>query len=358
MNDVILFLTSPRTKEREQMSLTNLRQLKKLGKDIIVLSTCSNIDPEYYDLATMVVFDFYNGIVSKGYYKKSDSYPIPYIKPTATFYYVVKSPPYKIYTNTHFLSVFGNTKNLIKLAYSLNYKNFLYVEDDHYFSDFGLTKMAEYFSELNNTNTDAIYFENTWDTEFNKCKVIHSYFWLGKSEYFNESILHKLPERIEDLECRFPYSGDYESFLYYVFYSYVHNKNNVKFESVKERGFSFLFGEDSKINQVYSYCNISDDSRLNILYANKPNFYKLILDYKDFYYMDKEVFNIQVLINDVLHFGTDLRLKQTFNAFDLQLDLTKPTTIKVIYDSEIVKEFKNITHDDVLKNGVWAYSWT
>jgi hypothetical protein len=35
MSDVILFLTSPKTKEREQMSLENLRQLSKLGKDIV-----------------------------------------------------------------------------------------------------------------------------------------------------------------------------------------------------------------------------------------------------------------------------------------------------------------------------------
>ena len=33
MNDVILFLTSPRTPERESLSLINLRQLAKLGKD-------------------------------------------------------------------------------------------------------------------------------------------------------------------------------------------------------------------------------------------------------------------------------------------------------------------------------------
>jgi len=39
MKDVILFLTSPSNEEKKQSSLTNLRQLKKLNKDIIILST-------------------------------------------------------------------------------------------------------------------------------------------------------------------------------------------------------------------------------------------------------------------------------------------------------------------------------
>ena len=46
MKDVILFLTSPTTEYKKQISLNNLRQLKKLNKDIIILSTSSLVDQE------------------------------------------------------------------------------------------------------------------------------------------------------------------------------------------------------------------------------------------------------------------------------------------------------------------------
>ena len=77
MHDVILFLTSPSTPEREKLSFNNLERLKLLGKDIIVLSTSPNISEKYYDLAKLVIFDFYNGKIDKNLYKKANEYPIP-----------------------------------------------------------------------------------------------------------------------------------------------------------------------------------------------------------------------------------------------------------------------------------------
>lgn len=353
MNDVILYLTSPSTQERENMSLTNLRQLKKLGKDIIVLSTSKNISLEYYELANMVIIDSYNGTIYKDYYKKSDSYPQPYVKATATFYYGRTIPYYKVYANTHFLSLYRNTKNLIKLAYSLNYENFLFVEDDHYFSDTGLNKLLGYFDDVNINKRDALYFSNTWDNFYNRSSVIHSYFWFGNSSYFNESILHKFPENNEELDCNHPYTGDYESFLYNVMYKTTHNKNNIKFESVKEGGFKSIFGEDSKINQVYSYMNISDVARINMLYDNTSNYYKLILNYTEFDDLNDKT-NLQVFIDGILYFGINLVLKGQINIIDLQLNLEKPINMKVLFDSKLIKEFEDLTKEEVIKNGVWG----
>jgi len=351
MNDVILFLTSPRTPERESMSLENLRQLAKLGKDIIVLSTVGNINEEYYKLAKMVVFDFFQAKIDKFFYKKANTYSIPYLKPYGAFYYSSSAPNYLIYTDTHFLSVYRNTKNLIKLAYALNYKNFFYVEDDHYFSDIGLDKINEYFLRIQHNSINALFFTNMWDGLV-KSQVTHSYFWFGNSAYFNESILHKFPENYDELESQFPYTCDYETFLYNATYLYVHNKTNVVLESIKEGGFAAIFGSDSKINQIFSHYNISDDSRINILQYKQQNLYKLILNFKKFDLPD-ELFHVKVYVNDELLVGVPIRLKESQHVIDLNLKLDDKPNIKIMFNSQVVKEFKSLTKDIVAKNGSW-----
>lgn len=349
MNDVILFLTSPRTPEREAISLQNLRQLHKLGKDIIVMSTVPNINEEYYKLSTMVVFDFFQGKISKFFYKKANTYPIPYLKPYGAYYYSYSDPKYLIYTDTHFLSVFRNTKNLIKLAYSLNYKNFFYVEDDHYFSDDGLSKLNEYFLRVNHNSLNAVYFTNVWEG-LSKTSVIHPHFWFGNSAYFNESILNRFPENYDELESQFPQTCDYETFLYNTVYLPIHNKTNVHLESVKEGGFDAIFGSDTKINQIFSHFNISDDSRINII--PYKNLYKLILNFSKFDLPDG-VTHVKVYVNDELLVGVRLNLKESLNTIDLNLKLEDKPNIKIEFDSKVVKEFKNLTKDSVANNGSW-----
>jgi hypothetical protein len=351
MTDVILFLTSPTTPEREQMSLTNLRRLKMLGKDIILMSTVPNINEEFYDLANLVVFDFFKGKIDKILYKKANDYPTPFTKPYGSYFYKFTNPEFTIYTNTNFLSVFRNTKNLIKLAYSLNYKHFFYVEDDHYFSDQGLQKLNEYFSRINTEMLNAIYFTNKWIT-LSSGDVIHSHFWFGYCDYFNESILHKLPENHDELESQFPISCDYETFLYNTLYRYTYNKQNVLLESVKNEGFESIFGSDSKINQIFSHFNIKDDSRINIIPYNKLNLYKVILNFRKFEMEDKFTY-IKLYKNDELICGVKLRLKECINTIDVNLNLDTPTDLKVAFDDVIVKEFKGLTKDSVINNGKW-----
>lgn len=354
MSDVILFLTSPSTPQREQLSLNNLERLKLLGRDIIVLSTSPNISQKYYDLATMVVFDFYKGKISKDVYKKANEYSVPYVKPYGSFFYMFTMPNFTIYTNSHFLSVFRNTKNLIHLAKALHYENFLFVEDDHYFSDQGLNKLNEYFAKLNNESLNAIYFTNIWDIN-TKTSVIHPHFWFGNCNYFIESIVSKLPENYDEIESQFPTSCDYETFMYNVFYETTHNKHNVYLESIRNRGFESIFGSDTITNQVYSHLNISDDSRITILSYNKPNLYKLLLNFRVFKAdgINESPTYVKVFKNDELMTGVKLSLKENVNTIDLNLNLDEQPTIKVTFDDVIVKEFKNLTKDNVIKNGKW-----
>lgn len=354
MSDVILFLTSPSSPDREQLSLANLERLKLLGKDIIVLSTCPNISQRYYDLATLVVFDFYKGNVNKNLYKKANEYSVPYIKPYGSFFYRFTCPTYTIYTDTHFLSVLRNTKNMIQLAYALNYINFLFIEDDHYFSDQGLSKLNEYFLKLNTESLNAIYFTNVWDIN-TKTNVIHPHFWFGNCEYFLESIVNKLPETRDDLESNFPLSCDYETCIHDIFYQSTYNKQNVYMESIRNRGFESIFGSDTITNQIYSHLNVSDDSRITLLPYNKPNIYKLILNYRLFKApgIKDEPTDVKVFKNDELISDVKLSLKENINVIDLFLNLDENLSIKIMYDNKVVKEFKNLTKDKVIKNGRW-----
>lgn len=354
MNDVILFLTSPSTPKREELSLNNLKRLKLLGKDIIVLSTIPNISQEFNDLATLVVYDFYNGKIDKNLYKKANEYAIPYAKPYGSFFYLFTLPTFTIYTNSHFLSVFRNTKNLIHLAHALHYKNFLFVEDDHYFSDQGLNKLNEYFLKINNESLNAIYFTNIWNIN-TKTNVMHPHFWFGNCEYFIESIVNRLPENRDELESQFPVSCDYETLMYFIFYEYTHNKHNIYMESVRDRGFQSIFGTDTIINQVYSHHNISDDSRITILQHTNPNLYKLILNYRVFLTdgISESTTNVKVFKNNVLIANNDFLLKDNVNTIDLDLNLDEQPSIKVMFNDVVVKEFKNLTKDIIIKNGRW-----
>jgi hypothetical protein len=247
--------------------------------------------------------------------------------------------------------VFRNTKNLIKLAYSLNYKNFFYVEDDHYFSETGLSKLNEYFTMVEKNCLNALYFTNVWEG-VPKTTVTHPHFWFGYTTYFNESILHKFPENYDELESQFPYTCDYETFMYYTTYLSVYNKTSVHLESVKDRGFESLFGSDSKINQIFSHHNKSDDSRINILYHKNKNLYKLIMNYQKFDKLDETTY-VSVFVNDELFIGLNLKLKQSLNILDLNLKLDKQINIKVMFNSEVVKEFKDLTKDSIENNGSW-----
>jgi len=351
MSEVILFLTSPKTKEREQMSLKNLRQLTKLGKDIIVLSTAGNINEEFFKLSKLVVFDFYDGKINKFVYKKSREYPVPCGGAFGSFFYSCSNPPYVIYTDTHFLSVFRNTKNLIKLALSLKYSNFFYVEDDHYFSDTGINKLSEYFTKMNAENLNAIYFGNTW-TGMCTNPVIHSYFWFGNTLYFNESILDRIPETQEELESTYPDSIDYETYLYEVFYLNTYNISNIYFEDVKNGGFATIFGSDTNLNQIYSHNSIIDNSRSIFMFEKTTNILSFFINLQNLKF-DKDHIILEIHRNDILIFWGKLSTSHLFYALDFDLKLSEKPNIRITFNSILTKEYKSMSEDDVRKNGWW-----
>jgi len=337
MKDVILFLTSPTTEYKKQISLNNLRQLKKLNKDIIILSTSSLVDQEFYDIATYVIVDENKNIIHKRLYNKQMGYSQPYRSAKSVFHYEIKNDynlNIVIYQKTNYLNVYKNTKNLISFAIALEYDQFFFVEDDHYFSDTGINQIQTYFNNIKSLN--AIYFSNKW------ChNIIRSHFWFGNCRYFQESILNKFPEDIDEIDSNYPYFSYYELFLYTQMYHTTHNKNGVIFESFDDKPFDLLFGNDSQLNQNCTEECLNSDLRCNIVYDyrySQPTF---------LFVNNNTQSHIVVYKNNVVYI--DELIKQGNNQWIIK-PISIDGEIKVELNDSIIKTF-NLTSEEVLLNG-------
>lgn len=340
MNDVILFLTSANDSNRKELTLKNLHQLSKLNKDIIILSTTANVDPRFYSLSKCVIIDENKNTISKSLYKKIESYHIPAYTPKNVICNYVKytNKKIKLQSETNYLNVFKNTKNLMSYAIAQGYDNFLYIEDDHYFSDYGINTLNNFFNQIQHLN--AIYFTETWAN-----KLIRSHFWFGKCKYFEESILNKFPETIEDIDSIYPYFTLYELFLYVKMYERVYNKDRIKMVSFNDDGFNKLFGNDSVLNQVNFLVNIKDDVNCNIIYdytSNTPSLFFNFLDTQ----LDNQDVHFELYKNDILIYERLINTKlEKTTLYPISID----GTIKVKLNS--IEKVFNLSLKDVILNG-------
>lgn len=340
MNDVILFLTSANDSNRKELTLKNLHQLSKLNKDIIILSTTSNVDPRFYSLAKCVIIDENKNTFSKSLYKKIDNYHIPAYTPKNVMCNFTTHTNYKtkLYSETNYLNVFKNTKNLIRYAIAQDYNSFLYIEDDHYFSDYGINVLHDLFNQIKDLN--AIYFTETWSHD-----IIRSHFWFGKCKYFQESILNNFPESIEDINSIYPYFSLYELFLYTKMYYSVYNKDRIKMISFNDGGFNKLFGNDSVLNQVNFLINIKDDVNCNIIYNYIDNAPSLFFNFLDTQ-LDNQDVHFELYKNDILIYERLINTKlEKTTLYPISID----GTIKVKLNS--VEKVFNLSLKDVILNG-------
>lgn len=341
MKSVILFLTSAISLDRTELSLSNLKQLSKLNKDIIILTTNSHIDKRFYSYAKCVIIDENKNTFSRNLYRKMDTYAqSAYTAKSVLSTEVINNCglQIKLYLETNYLNVFKNTKNLIRYAIAQDYDNFLYVEDDHYFSDEGIKMLGNYFDELNHMN--AIYFGNYWTHN-----VLRSHFWFGNCRYFEESIVDNFPECMDDIDNKYPYFALYELFLYNVMYEWVYNKDRVKIVSFDENPFEKQFGPDSKLNQVDYVKDILNDINTTIIYNEITQTPNLHINFRDTQ-LDNLIVNFRVY-ND------------TKTLYDRTIDASQEKTILCpisidgtiyIQLNELTKKFK-VSLEDTILNG-------
>lgn len=332
--NVVLFLTSPSSLKRIELSLNNFKQLEKLGYDIITLSTCDFLPDYICDKSKFIIYDYTTHVCeNKEYYN--------YFKKTGFgYFFLLNNNLHRIFSfhKTHFPSLLRNTRSLVHLAKSFDYEKYFYVEDDHFFHDDDLIKIKNYFDELD--NKDLIIY--SFDRNGREGDIVYcTYFHFGKCVSMNSLIKN------------FAYNAyDYihsNPDIYLQFYEYTFKKlitlNKPQDFKILEinKPVSSIFSK-SKININYSYLNVDDDVRCNFFYdtfQKKPIFYYHTVGFKN-------VTNIKIYVDKNLNQNFDL---QPDSWYALHIDENLINKTHVILNNCVKKSFEKLNVKDVIYNG-------
>lgn len=332
---VVLYLTSPNSWKRTEMSLNNFKQIQKLGYDIITLSTVDYLPDYFYENSKTVICDYNQHTCdAKHYYE--------YKKRTGGGYYIWNaSSTHQVtfFHKTHFPSLLRNIKTLILFAKSMGYDEYFYCEDDHNFHVDDLLKVNSIFDELKQNDLVIFTFNCTPGVE--SSKVYCTYFHFGK---LNDEVLnifknfayneHEFITKNKDL---------YLHFFERVFLNLIHfhKSENLKLKEITD--INELF-DKSNLNMVYSFRNLEDDSRCNFIYNN-------ITKNNIFYYhtcgIDVDV-DLKIFVNEILHYHNVLN-PGCWILTEIEDSLINQT--KVVLNNKIVKTFKNLNVNDIIYNG-------
>lgn len=332
---VVLFLTSPSSIKRSEMSLKNFKQLKKLGYDIITLST-NDFLPDYIcENSKMIIYDYNKSICDKKQYQK-------YYKSTGGngYFFWFQNSEHKVvfFHKTNFPSVVRNTRTLVHIANSFDYDKYFFVEDDHFFHDDDLKIIHKYFEKLD--TDDLIVF--TFDRNGSKGDNVYcSYFHFGVSSALNE-IVRKFAYTNDEFIKSNPHL--YFHFYEHIFKCLIHNNKpkNLKILEISDPILQVF--KKSSINIVYSYMNLDDDCRCNFLYDVNNNNYI-------FYYHTNgldSIVNLKIFVDNKLHENKNIS-PSCWYITNISAELINDT--KVILNDKIVKNFKNLNINDIIYNG-------
>jgi hypothetical protein len=332
---VVLFLTSPNSWRRSEMSLNNFKQIEKLGYDIITLSTNDCLPDYFYKNSKIVIHDYNEHICEAKHY-------FEYKKRTGYGYWIWygSSIGHQVtfFHKTHYPSVIRNIKTLILFAKSMGYEEYLYCEDDHYFHTDDLLKINAFFDELKQNDLVVFPFNLTPDDD--STKVYCSYFHFGK---LNQEVLNVFK--------KFAYTSDEfiaeENLYFYIFEKIIINTIHAyKSENLKLKeiyNFTELIN-NSKFNIVYSVQNLDDDSRCNFIYND--------IDKNNVLYYHACGLNVnvdlKVFINDNPYYYTTVS-PGGWALIQIENSLINKT--KVVLNNKIVKTFKKLNVNDIIYNG-------
>lgn len=333
--NVVLFLTTPSSTNRIEMCLKNFKQLEKLGFDIITLTTTDLLPKYIYEKSKYLISDYTSHTCDKKFYYDF------YNKTNGCGYYmydVNESHRVILFSDTHFPSLLRNFRSLITYAKSLGYENYFYVEDDHFFHDNDLHLIHDFIEKLN--EYDMVFFSFKTNRHHEETAFC-SYFHFGKVN------------TMFDISKNFAYSEyEYKNFddnIYANFYETVFSKLVVKYKTEKDTilnvfdSLSTIF-KNSSLNLVYSYKNIIDDARCNLLYDDINNVYL-------FYYSTVgfiEPIDFKITFDNNLYQHKVLPPGCWSYTF-INSDLINKTD--VIFNDKLIKSYRNVTLNNIIYNG-------
>lgn len=337
-NNVVLFLTSPLTWDRCQMSLTNFKQLEKLGYDIITLTTSDALPDYFYKKSKLVIHDYAEHKCEKKHYYK-------HFKKTGFGYFFWNANSCHkttFFHDTNFPSLLRNTRTLIESAKSFGYEKYFYIEDDHYIDEKDFHIIHKNLQHLD-SNDLVVY---TFSKNINAGDYVYcSYLHFGKCESMSQ------------LVKKFAYtSTEFVSFnpdIYIHFYESVF-KSLV--DIYKPDNFCVYIPDgmisnefvNSRLNIVYSYNNVTDDCRCNII-RNTVN------NQNAFYF---HTYGLAFDMNFKLFINKTLCVEKNMggsNWFYIEIDDNDINNVEVVINDKITKSFRNLNINDVVYNGELTY---
>lgn len=335
---VIFFLTSASTLSRCQMSLSNFKQLDKFGYDIITLTTSDSLPAHFYERSKLVIHDYEDQkCEKKNYYD--------YFKKTGGGYFFWSVNSYhtiRFFHQTNFPSVLRNTRTLIEIGKSFGYEKYLFIEDDHFIDDKDAHLIHKNFQLLDD-NDLVVY---SFDRNGGVGDIVYcSYMHFGKCT------------SMSTLSKNFAYTShefiNSDPSIYMHFYEKMFKMLIDKYKPIDFKIFTpdlIVTSEfsNSKLNQVYSYNNINDDCRCNIIRNTVTN-------ENVFYFQTtgiKSDVNLKIFINKTLIVDKNMPNSAWFY---LEISNNDINNTEVVLDNKIVKSFKNLNINDVAYNGEIFY---
>ncbi len=187
--DIIIVNTYPNSKEKLELTKNYLGQLKKAGKDILLISHLP-LDSDIVGMVDYFIYDKENFLLPK------DKCPVTWFADDKEYIF--------IHCHRHCYAIVRNMYQSIHYAKSMGYTNFIFTEYDNTLTDAGVEKIQEIFDTLDSGKRGFIFKYLTDDH--------NSFGFIMKTNLFAFNIdffLEKIPlvKSVDEWYVTYPYSN-------------------------------------------------------------------------------------------------------------------------------------------------------
>jgi hypothetical protein len=247
IKDLIIVDTYPNTEEKKILLKNYLLQLKKSGKDILLVSHYP-IDSDIFKIVNYFIYDEENFLLPK------EKCPILWFADAAETVH--------LYQHKHCYAIVKNMYQSILYAKNMGYENFIFTEYDTILADEDISKIDNIFSVIKENKTAFIFSYHNYEL------LMSTNFFAANINFFINNI--PLVKSIDECYTTYPYSHTTESieFIFSSIFTSMIDKIHVEKLSIYEY---FL---NSKIN-VHNIFETPNPFVYNIDNQNIPTIFMI-----------------------------------------------------------------------------------
>lgn len=186
--DIIIVNTYPNSRKKLDLNLKYLSQLKKTGKDILLISHLP-LNAAIMEMVTYFIYD-------------EDNFLLP-IEKCPVIWFADNVETVHLYSHRHCYAIVKNMYSSINFAKLLGYQNFLFTEYDVEMTDDGVKQIDSVFDKLGHKQGVVFYYDTT--TEF----AMYTNLFAFNIDFFLSSI--PLVKSIDEWYTTYPYSSSTET---------------------------------------------------------------------------------------------------------------------------------------------------